>query len=375
MPIRSPAFRIRLIVGLCLIVVGVGALLYFSRPMAKVVAVVRSTAVDAVPGSVTVDAEYQMELKSELGGRIVKSALNDGKHVKQGEFLVKLDTGDLEIEIEKLNIDQEALEKRIKIDEQQAKTQNDATHAAFKNIVRLHDLGQMSDNDFESQQRALTAADQAYQLDQINNKNLLDSAANALKAKNHELDKMTIVAPFDGVIEKVLARPGDLIDKGGPIAIIISTSRTVVARISEEDFAGIHVGQKASVRFLSYGNQLYNATVSQILPTADPDTQRYEIYLNVDLPLEKLVPGLTGEVSIIRGEHENALVVPRRALFGDHLFVVKNGRVELRQVSLGYTSYNVAEVVSGVELGEMVISDEIDRFRDGDRVRLTVLPQ
>src|SRR5581483_6302683 len=292
MPTKFSAFRIRLTVGVCLILAGIGALLYFSRPVAKVVAVVRGPAIDAVPGSVAVEAEYQMELKSELGGRIVESALDEGKHVTKGEPLVKLDTGDLEIAIEKLKIDEETLEKRTKIDEEQAKTQNDATHEAFKNIERLHELGQMSDNDFKSQQRSLAAADQAYQLDQINNKNLIDTAANALKANNRELDKMTITAPFDGVVEKVLARPGDLINASAPIAIIISTSRTVVARISEEDFAGIRLGQKASVRFLSYGNQLYNATVSKILPTADPETQRYEIFLNVDLPLEKLVPGL-----------------------------------------------------------------------------------
>ncbi len=95
------------------------------------------------------------------------------------------------------------------------------------------------------------------------------------------------------------------------------------------------------------------------------------IYLNVDLPLERLIPGLTGEVSIVVGEHDNALIVPRRALLGNSLFVVKNGRVRLRNVSVGYVGLNEAEITSGVDEGDEVIAEELDRFRDGDRVRTT----
>ncbi|HTB80563.1 MAG TPA: efflux RND transporter periplasmic adaptor subunit [Opitutaceae bacterium] len=374
MPNRSSAFRVRLFVGLGLFIVLAVALLYFTRPMAKVVGVVRSKAVNAVPGSVTVDAEYQMEIKSELGGRIVKTALDDGKHVKKDEFLVQLDTGDLEIEIDQLQNDYEALKSRLAVGSQ-AQLNLDSAQAAFANVERLHKLGQMSDSDFENQRRALQGIEQQRKLEQVDNQNKIDSAENGLKAKRRQLQKMTITAPFDGVVEKVLARPGDLIDLGAPIAILISTSRTVVARISEEDFAGIRLGQKAFVRFLSYGNQLYNASVSKILPTADPDTQRYEIFLSVDLPLDRLVPGLTGEASIVVGEHENTLIVPRRALFGNSLFIVKNGRVQLRKVSVGYVGLNEAEIIEGVDEGEMVIADEIDRFRDGDRVRTVLLPQ
>jgi RND family efflux transporter MFP subunit len=350
------------------------ALIYFTRPVAKVVRVVRGKAVNAVPGSVIVDADYEMELKSELGGHIIKSTLDEGKHVKEGEFLVQLDTGDIEIEIEKLQIDEDMLKKRIAVGSP-AQMGLEGAKVGFADAERLHKLGQMSDSDFESQQRGFEEVQWQVKLEQISNQNLIDVDENDLKAKRRSRDKMTITAPFDGVVSQVLARPGALLDADSPIAVLISTDRKVVARISEEDFTGIRLGQKASVRFLGYGDVLYDATVSKILPTADPATQRYEVFLNVDLPLERLIPGLTGEVSIVVGEHENTLIVPRRALFGGSLFVVKNGVVRLRQVSVGYIGLNEAEIVGGVEEGERVIVDEIDRFRDGDHVRSTILPQ
>lgn len=347
-----------------------GGLIYVTRPVAKVVPVVRGTAVNAVPGSVTVEAEYQMDLKSEVGGRIIKSDLDEGKHVNQGDFLVQLDIEDLKLDIEKTQSDYDAFKHRIAVGSQ-IKLQLDSAQADLANSERLLKLGGMSETDLDKERRSVQQIEQQLKLEQVANQNENDTYENTLKVKNRELDKMTIKAPFDGVVSQVLARPGDLIGGGAPIATVISTSRTVVARISEENFAGIRIGQKAVVRFLTYGDQTYSATVNKILPTADPATQRYEVFLKTDLPLEKLVPGLTGEVSIVVGEHENALIVPRRALLGDSLFVVNNGRVRLRKVSVGYVGLNVVEVTSGVDEGDEVITEELDSFRPGDRVRTT----
>jgi RND family efflux transporter MFP subunit len=374
MPNKPFFSRARLVMAVSVLIALAIALIYFTRPVAKVVRVVRGKAVNAVPGSVIVAAEYEMELKSELGGHIIKSALDEGKHFKEGEFLVQLDAGGIEIQIEKLQIDEDTLKKRIAVGSP-AQLSLDGAEVGFADAERLHKLGQMSDSDFESQRRSFESVQWQVKLEQISNQNLIDVDENALKAMRRDRDKMTITAPFDCVVSKVLARPGALIDMGAPIAMLISTDRKVVARISEEDFAGIRLGQKATVRFLSYGNELYNASVSKILPTADPDTQRYEVFLNVDLSRELLIPGLTGEVSIVVGEHENTLIVPRRALFGSHLLVVKNGRVHLRPVAVGYVGLNEAEIPVGVEEGERVIVDEIDRFRDGENVRSTIIPQ
>jgi RND family efflux transporter MFP subunit len=368
MPNKNVSLRAKSAVALLVLVGLVGVWLYLNRPVAKVVPVVRGKAVDAVPGSVIVDAEYQMDLKIEVGGRIIKSALDDGKHVTAGEFLVQLDTGDLKLDIEKTTSDYEALKHRIAVGSQ-IQLQLDSARSDLANSERLFNQGSIAETDLEKQRRSVQQIEQQLKLEQVENQNEIDSDENALKVKNRQLEKMTITAPFDGVVSQVLARPGDLIGGNAPIATVISTSRTVVARISEENFAGIRIGQKATVRFLTYGDETYSAEVSKILPVADPATQRYEVFLKIDLPLERLVPGLTGEVSIVVGEHDNALIVPRRALFGSNLYVVNNGRVRLRKVSVGYVGLNEAEILQGIAEGEEVIAEELDSFYAGERVR------
>jgi multidrug efflux pump subunit AcrA (membrane-fusion protein) len=152
------------------------------------------------------------------------------------------------------------------------------------------------------------------------------------------------------------------------------TARTVQARISEENFGGIAVGDPATVIFLSFGSaKTFKAKVSKILPTAEAATQRYVVYLAVDIPEEQLKPGMTGEVSILVSVDPWALLAPRRALAGNKLLVVNDGRVEVRTVKVGYIALNVVQILDGVKEGDLVISDELDQFHPGERVRTQVL--
>lgn len=358
----------KVIIAAAAVGVSIAGYLHFSRPVALVAKVTAGTAYKAVPGSVTVQAEYVMELKSEVGGRVIRSELDPGKHVRAGEVLAQLDTGDLELEIEGIRDKYEAEKRRIAIGSA-ILLQLQSERETLENYERLTKSGNYPEAELIKQRRLVQRTEQNLELEKVANQQLLDNFENTLKVKQRQLEKMTIVAPFDGVVSTVLARPGDLINPNWPIATLISTSRTVEAKISEENFADLRIGQKASVRFLPYGVNLFDATIVKILPTSDPSTQRYIVHLDVKIEPEKLVPGITGEVTIVVGERHAEANVPRRALFGTNLLVVKDGVVELREVEIGFTSLTTVEVRKGVATGEEVIIDEIDRFHAGDRVR------
>ena len=365
-----PAAKVGLILALLAALVAV--VLHFTRPVAMVQAVTRGLAVNAVPGSVTVFAEYQMDLKSEIGGRVLRSGLDDGLQVKEGDFLVQLDTGDLDLEIERIESEYAAHRARLAVGTS-IKLELQTAREDLANTERLFKLGSVSETQLVQQQRQVRSIEQRQEQEKVANQLATDTFENTLKVKRRQREKMTIIAPFNGIVSKTYARPGDLISGGAPIATLISTNRTVEAKISEENFAGLAIGQRASVRFLGYGDELYSATISKILPTADAETQRYIIHLEVALALDKLVPGLTGEVSIVVGQRDAATIIPRRALRGNEVFVVAGGRVELRKVKLGYVALNMAEITEGLQEGEQVIVEELDLFRPGMGVRTQVL--
>jgi len=367
---------LRLIVALVAVAaVALGVQAYL-RPMAKVEKVIDGDAVDAKPGSVVVKEAYTMQMKSAIGGRVLSKDyhLETGKAVKEGDVLVHLDTSDIEIEIEQVQNEYNAVKARIAVGSANQFALETA-QSDFVNTERLFKLGQVSDSDYQIKRRAVETVKQQLALEKVRDQEDLATDENTLKSKRHMMEKMTITAPFDGVISYVYAHPGDLIDTGSPIVSLITQNRLVEAKISEEDFANIRPGQKATVIFLPYGDWNWNGTVLKILPTADPETQRHLVDLDItDIPPEKLIPGITGEVTIEVGRRHAKAIIPRRAMINENVYVVKGSRVELRPVKKGYVWLTGAEILEGLEPGEQVIVEDLDSFRDGDSVRVQELP-
>ena len=79
--------------------------------------------------------------------------------------------------------------------------------------------------------------------------------------------------------------------------------------------------------------------------------------------------GMTGEMNIITGTHENVLLVPTRALLVDQALVVKRGVVQGRTVKVGFRTLDFAEAINGLSLNDRVIVSDQDRFRPGRLVR------
>jgi RND family efflux transporter MFP subunit len=361
---------VRVVIGLGILAGVIYAVILYLRPVVTVARVFAGPAPKAVPGSVVVRAEDAREIKAEVEGRVLESTLDPGKKVKAGEVLLTIDPRELDLDIEKTESDLAAEKKRVQVGSSTTLDRDNAREA-LASTERLMKMSMASEADLTKQKRGLQAIEQKLELEGIANQQKIEGLENALKVKKLQREKMTIVAPFDGVISEVFARPKSLIGRGATIATLISTSRIVEAKVSEEDITSVRVGQKVQVRFLAEGFHIYEAVVTKKMPTADPETQRYIVHLNVTIDPEKLLPGITGEANIVVDEHPSQTIVPRRALFGNNLYVVKNGRVQLRQVELGNVSLTAVEILKGVENGEDVAVDQLDRLRDGDRVRIT----
>jgi RND family efflux transporter MFP subunit len=371
---KSPAgWPVKLGVGLVVLAAVYFGVSYALRPVAQVMAVVRGKAVRWVPGTVEVKAEFANELKSEVSGRVSSTELEIGKKVQRGDVLIQLDTGDVDLDIERIKNDITSSRKKVELG---STLRPDVLNSkdTLDTLERQTKAGAYPAAEFEKAKRTHHQLELKMELDEVANKLALDTNENSLRVKQREKAKMTITAPSDGVITDVIARVGDLIDRSSTIANIIATGRTIEAKLSEENFAAVKLGQKATVRFLTFGGDHYNAVITKVLPAADPTTQRYSVFLDVTLPEGRiLTPGITGEVTVIIAQRDNSLLIPARALIGDYVYVVEGSKVALRKVVKGYESTNLIEIMSGVKEGDSVIVEQLDRFHDGQRVRTKVL--
>src|SRR5438046_7956623 len=105
----------------------------------------------------------------------------------------------------------------------------------------------------------------------------------------------------------------------------------------------------AIVQVYAYRTRTFHAKVDAIQPAADMATQRYTIVLDLEDPPENLMAGMTGEMNIITGTHNDALLLPTRSLLIDQVLIVKHGVVQSRTVKIGYRTLDFSEVLSGLD--------------------------
>lgn len=345
-----------------------GGAWWWSKPTAVVVPVQRGRIVEVVPATLNVRAEYLLELRSEAGGRVRGSALRVGASLRAGDEALQVDDADLRLQSDALERDLATARRKLEVGFAGELDLTTAREQLAKSERLLAD-GAVAPADVEQQRRTVRQLEQQLQLSRLELDGQIAALETALEAKRRAIAQTRLLAPGDGQVLEVLAHPGDLIEPGAVVARVLSAARVVEARVAEENFAGVRVGQAASVRFLGYGAEQFTARVQAVLPAADPETRRYTVHLAVDIAPERLVPGLSGEAVIVVGTRENVLTVPRRALAGGQVFVVEAGRVQARAVVPGYASVSEVQLVEGVQEGELVIVETPETFRAGERVR------
>ncbi len=370
-PAAKSSLLLKVVAVVVILAVGVAVAIYSMRPTAYVVPVQRGTAADVVTGSVTVYADHdEQDIKSEYGGRVARIFPDLDKPLKAGDPIVELDTTDLEREIKQAEADRKLQDDKAAA-LKKADKRRDAANEKFEDAQRRHKELSISDDQFKAAQREFDKAVADLDAEEIEVQRSKIAFENELAAKKRQLARMIIRAPSDGRLKAVLVAPGALIGASTSVAKFYSNQRVVKAQISEEAVSRVKVGQPAQVRLLALGNRFLDAKVSLILPFAEPDTQRHTVHLDVKASPEELMPFSTGEVTITVDSHENQPLIPRRALGANdaYVFVVKDGKVERRKVSIGFKALNYAEVTANLKEGELVIVDEIDRFRDGQYVK------
>src|SRR5688500_15658624 len=271
--------------GLALvIVVGITiAVLSTLQPTARIKKAKRDTAVDAVTGSVFVNADggTNKELKAEAEGKVTEcSNVVAAKPFKSGDILVQMDTAELERTIEefkrKYSDDKKLAHIRLTggkpellagvrelSDEERAKLYRDVSPNRklvadrLEQQRRLHVLNSISDEDLRSAERALEDLDRQLMIDAFNERRGEVDFEAALANFKLQLDRMQVRAPDDGEITEVLIWKGALIGRGTVVGKWMSHERVVNAKISEESFGKVKVGQKAVVRLLAFGERSF----------------------------------------------------------------------------------------------------------------------
>jgi RND family efflux transporter MFP subunit len=199
-------------------------------------------------------------------------------------------------------------------------------------------------------------------------------ASAALTQAQNSLSYTRIRAPFSGVVTEKKADAGTLASPGMPIFTIEDTrSFRLEVTVDESDIRLVHVGQVVPVTIDALGDIQLPGKIVQIVPAAD--TASHSFLVKVELPAEtRLRSGFFGRARFPRGEGA-ALLIPRTSLVergqlqGVYLLDA-NQIAGLRYVTLGRSTGDQVEVLSGLEAGEKLVAAPGDRELGGKRIAI-----
>ena len=321
-----------------------------------------------LPGVVEPNAYRQVVVTPLVAGRVTKVGPALGDRVRRGQTLAEIYSPALA----------EAQTRYVS-----AQAMLDAHDRELQRTQKLVEIGAASRQELEkihAEHAAQTAAVQSAR----SQLELLGVSASALEnmAPDHSVSATTNVpAPIDGVVTERGANVGLNVDPATKLFTVVDLSTVwVVANLYEKDFSRVRVGSEAAITTSARPDLTLRGRVSYIDPQVSADTRTAKVRIEVPNPGGELRLGMYADVVVAGASGTSAPRVPRNAVqnVGDRTVVYlanpkEPGRFIEREVRLGQTSGEQVEVVSGVQPGDVVVT-EGSFFVRAERERLGLRP-
>lgn len=292
-----------------------------------------------VSGGVLADEE--VELKSEISGKVTAIYFTEGRSVTKGDSLVKINDSELQAQLQRLKYRKELLSD---IEFRQKKLLE-------KNAI--------------SQEEYDTA---------LNELNVNKAETEVIRA---QIDKTLIKAPFNGIIGLRNVSEGSFVTNQTLIASLQSINQVKIDfAIPEKYSSDIKTGDRVSFK-ISGSETRYNATVYAIEPKIDPMTRTLKIRAKASNPGLKLLPGSFADVEVILKKIDNTILVPTESvvpeLKGQKVFLVKDGKAFPQSIQTGIRTDKYVQVLSGLNQNDTLITTGILQVKPGMPVKISEL--
>lgn len=348
----------------------------------------------------------QSIITPKINAPVKKFYVNRGQKVRQGQLLAELENRDLsaaaldnkgsfeQAEATYNNSVNATLPEEVQKTELEVQTSQQELDAAQKLYTSREDLfkqGALPRKDLDAAAVQLAQAKSAYNtakkhMDSLNAVGKqstlksaggqLTSARGKLMASEAQLSYSQIRSPIDGVVTDRPLYPGEMASTSAPLMTVMNISQVVAkAHISQNDAALLRKGDKATIA-LSGADQKFPATVTVISPALDPNSTTVEIWVQAANPDQQLRPGMSAQIAVNAQTVHDALAIPAAALLDAadgqaHVMVVDaQGVANQREVKTGIITPDEAQILSGLQSGDNVVSSGAYGLPDKTRVKI-----
>ena len=205
----------------------------------------------------------------------------------------------------------------------------------------------------------------------------LASARGKYQGAEAMLSYSDIRSPIDGVITDRPLYPGEMASSSTPLLTVMDISSVIAkAHIPEADAAALRKGDKATIS--APGLEDVEGVVSLVSPALDPNSTTVEIWVQAKNPKRQLRPGVAARIAITAQTVRNAVAIPAAALLDTQsgeaqvMVIDAEGRAHRRAVKTGIDAGGEVQILSGLKVGEEVVTQGAYGLPDNTKVKVEV---
>ncbi len=324
------------------------------------------TKVVSSTGKIT--AAEEVNISSDIMGKVIKLFVKEGENVKVGQILAKLDDTDAKA----------SYDKAVNYYESQ-KTNYNMKKSDFERKKVLFEKNLISRKEYEDAESALLIAENS----------LRQAEADVISSKNR-LEKCTIVSPINGIVTKIKVKEGENVITGtmnnpGTVLFVLSNIHDIdlVAEVNESEIPIVSLGDSVNIDVDAFPNKKFKGVVydiSKYPTTSSTGVVTYPVKIRIIDTDIRFYPGMTGNCEIIVDKKSDVINIPLRGLTRkkeNGVFLYKNGVAKFKEVKTGLMGDLNVEIIEGLNEGDTIITGPfkiLKELKDGQRVSTGNIP-
>ena len=286
-----------------------------------------------------VEAKETVDVYAHGTGLVKLVLAEEGDRVKVDQVLVHL------------------VDRELKLSEAEAKIAYLKLESNFKRRKEIYSRNLLSKQEYEGDEFDLEQAKIQWQRAQLN------------------LDHALVRSPITGVVAERIVKLGDRIGPSTKLYVLVNMHNLISrAHIPGGELRNISVGQLARITTNLMPDVNFPGRIIRISPVVDPNSGTFRVTLAIDDDAGSLRPGMFVTTQIVTATHEQALLMPKRAIVYDdghpHVFVVQDSTARKVQLDVGFEDTENLEILSGVSQGDSIVVVGQNGLKDLARVRV-----
>lgn len=292
----------------------------------------------------TVISEENINLGSEMGGRIIKVNVKEGQKVSKGQVLA--------------NFDSEILQK---------------------NLEEVENALELANTTFE-RQKSLWDQKIGSEIQYLQAKNQKESLEKKIASIRSQMSKASLRSPINGTIDKIFMNAGEMAGAGVPVLRVVNNDQVKINADVPERFVGkIKNGDSVGIK-LSVIDKEISGKVRSVGQVIDVANRTFTLIVDPVGKQERdfLKPNMLAVVKAVVYRKKDAVSVPTDLIRFEgaekFVYTVVDNKAQKIKVETGESFNAFTEILSGLNGGEQLISKGLNSVSDGAAVNIIAKP-